>query len=179
MKNHIMVDLETLSTAPSAVILSIGAVKMDLENLTLGPEFYALVDPVDQPGTIDAATVLWWLEASAEARAALKALTPVYLPIALINFSGFVSPVHAPEDVAVWGNGAAFDNVILRDAYRRCRQREPWTYRGDYCYRTMFRNFGADLPAGSASGVRHNALDDARLQATNLIEIFRRLRNGR
>jgi hypothetical protein len=45
---HVMLDLETLSSGPRAAILSIGAVRFDLEKLELGDELYVVLDPEDQ-----------------------------------------------------------------------------------------------------------------------------------
>mgnify|MGYP006408929027 CR=1 FL=1 len=69
---HIMIDLETMGTRPDAPIISIGAVAFDAN----GPldSFYAGVNlgsSVNSGAKIDASTVLWWMQQSDEARAAL------------------------------------------------------------------------------------------------------------
>jgi 3' exoribonuclease, RNase T-like len=173
--SHIMLDLETLDSAPTAAIVSIGAVKMDLEKFELGEEFYQIIKPSNQWGlTIGADTVLWWLQQAPEAqvmfRAPAEQVTDLYP--ALKAFSAWAGEVQG-----VWGNGATFDNVILRNAYLATGLKAPWSYRQDFCYRTMYRNFPGDQ-SYAPQGVKHNALDDARNQAAALVEIFRKLKGG-
>jgi hypothetical protein len=72
----------------------------------------------------------------------------------------------------IWGNGAAFDNVILRSLYESFGQRAPWSYSQDRCYRTFKSLPGAPNPETKAIyGVEHNALDDAIGQALHMKEV--------
>ena len=78
--SRIMVDLETLGTAPGSVILSIGAVRFDVEKGLLD-EFYVNIDVESSQRlglTIDGDTVMWWLKQSDAARA--KCRTPFNIP---------------------------------------------------------------------------------------------------
>ncbi|MCZ8725115.1 3'-5' exoribonuclease, partial [Escherichia albertii] len=65
----------------------------------------------------------------------------------------------------VWGNGATFDNVILRGAYERAGQICPWAYWNDHDVRTIVtlgRSIGFDPKMDMPfDGERHNALADA------------------
>src|SRR5688572_9943106 len=66
---HVMVDIETLGSAPGSVILSIGAVWFGDDGL--GSEFYRTVDIFDsllRGLTIDAATVAWWRDQGVRAQ---------------------------------------------------------------------------------------------------------------
>lgn len=157
----VMVDLETMGAGPSAAIVAIGAVD------SLGREFYRTVDlasSVTAGGVIDPSTVMWWMGQSDEARAALTSPGAVHIVQALTEFSAWVADLGA--DVRVWGNGAAFDNVILGGAYDRSGLPRPWAFWNDRCYRTI-----KSLRPGikmSRTGTHHNALDDARSQADHL-----------
>ena len=71
----------------------------------------------------------------------------------------------------MWGNGAAFDNVILAVAYKRAWLPVPWSYKNDRCYRTVAAL--APEVARPEVGERHNAADDAEAQARHLIEVLR------
>lgn len=178
---HVMVDLETLDSAPTAAIVSIGAVVMDLDKFTLGEEFYSVVDPASSQGlglTIGADTVRWWLQQSPEALAMFRSVAQKVdtLPVSLQRFTCWARENEfLKEDLAIWGNGATFDNVILRNAYKACGLKAPWSYRHDFCYRTMYRNFPSSEKYVK-EGVAHNALDDARSQARALVEIMSRLK---
>lgn len=177
--NDIMVDLETLDNAPTAVILSIGAVRMDLEKFELGEEFYQIVNPVGQGElTIGADTVRWWLQQSLEAQSIFRvpAEQVKSLRASLRYFAdwlkgtGFIS-----EEPVIWGNGATFDNMILRNAYAAMQQAYPVKYWNDRCYRTM-KSLFPQQECELRIGMKHNALDDARYQAENLIRIMKKLK---
>ena len=160
--SHIMIDLETMSTKPNAAIVAIGAVEFSKEGL--GREFYVTVtlSSNEEYGRhVSASTIMWWLEQSNEAR---KELTnaKVGLQEALELFSVFVRSV---KPTGVWGNGAGFDNVVLREAYSAVftENSEPWPFYADRCYRTI-RNL-TDHRAVKFDGEKHNALSDAKHQA--------------
>jgi len=165
MKN-VMVDLETLGNGSNAVIISIGAVEFDKTGL--GREFYMRVDPqscVDAGLKMDVSTVMWWMQQSDAARSAFKGPGAFPLDVALGEFAAWY-----PKDACLWGNGATFDNVILGNAYKALSGAQPWAYWADRCYRTL-KSLRPDIKMARA-GVHHNALDDAKDQATHAIDIL-------
>lgn len=167
----IMLDLETLGNGPLAAIRAIGAVSFDLQGIDNDCVFYVKVDLescIAAGMQMDPATVLWWLGQGDEARAEMIRDKGLPLAEALDYFDAFV----AGRAVRVWGNGAAFDNVILASAYRLLGRPAPWKFYNDRCYRTVkAMNPDVKLPR---SGTHHNALDDAKSQAAHLIEMLRR-----
>lgn len=166
---HVMADLETLGTGSNAVIISIGAVEFDPETQTLGRTFYEVVDPqscVDVGMEMDCSTVMWWMKQSDEARKAFER-NGTTISSVLFNFGDWY-----PKDACLWGNGATFDNVIVKNAYSACRLKSPVPYWADRCYRTM-KNIYKDVAADSTTGTAHNALDDAVYQAIHLMKICR------
>jgi exodeoxyribonuclease VIII len=173
-----MLDLETMGNGPNAAIVSLGAVRFCLRKLELLDEFYEVISLASSQslgGTIDASTVMWWLQQASEAQQALYAsnLTPPRtLPEVLQKFTAWVGGNR--NEVAVWGNGATFDNVILHSAYKACGHREPWTYKNDLCFRTLRRLFPTHY---TPQGVKHNALDDARNQAQTVLKVVDMLRH--
>lgn len=168
---HVMLDLETMGTRPNAPIIAIGAVTFDTN--AVHDEFYAninLSSAVNDSGAVlDPKTVMWWMQQSDEARAAL-CVGGEELLTALYKFRDWLKHRHI-ELAGVWGNGANFDNVILSEAYRRMDLTPPWSFRVDRCYRTMKEMY--PQIAMERSGVHHNALDDAKSQALHLIKIWR------
>lgn len=165
----VMVDLETLSTRSNAVILSIGAYEFDLKTGELGRKFYVLVDPqscVDKGMVIDVSTIMWWMEQNDEARAEFKKQR---YPIedCLAAFSEWYK-----KGAQLWGNGATFDNVILKNAYLACGMKEPWLYSADRCYRTLKAKY-PNIEADAFVGARHNALADAKYQALHALKIHK------
>jgi len=177
MTPHIVLDLETVSLAPNAAIVAVGAVEVLLEEGVLGREFYL---PVDRGSSerfglhVDPDTVAWWEAQSEVARDALKCGRP--LDYALDMFTDFCRRVegNGTEKLEMWGNGAAFDNVVLRSAYDAADICAPWGFRKDRCYRTL----RALLPHVEFQnvGTHHNALDDAKAQGLHLIKLMRELK---
>jgi len=168
----VMIDLETMGNGPNAAIVAIGAVEFDIQAGTVGERFYMVADlesAVECGGVIDASTVMWWLKQSDEARAALDAPSE-HIAVVLHQFAGWMENRGARDDVRVWGNGAAFDNVILASAYRRNLAQQPWMHWNDRCYRTI----KAQHPGVKIEryGTHHNAVDDAESQARHLIAML-------
>lgn len=156
---HVMVDLETLGVGYRALIVSIGAVEFVPGSPETGREFYAVIDTENaqrEGMRIDASAVMWWLEQSDEARAALQK-DPHPLTHVLVDLATWL-----PKGVRVWGNGSNFDNRILREAYDLIQMRCPWHYRDDRDMRTYMD--GRERHAVTRGGTHHNALDDAIFQ---------------
>lgn len=163
----VMLDLETMGRGPDAPIIAIGAVQFDVER-GIGETFYRTVDlrsSVEAGAAIDPDTVLWWMRQSDAARAAFREAGEPILA-ALDAFRDWL-----PASPRIWGNGAAFDNVILAGAYRRAGRVVPWEFWHDRCYRTVAA-LHPDMRRAQ-TGTHHNALDDALSQAMHLVEILR------
>lgn len=171
---HVMNDIETLGTGNDALILSIGAVKFNA--LGVFDSFHMAIDVDDAQChgmTITAGTVLWWMgEDKADARRALLSLDRRPLHTVLAEYQRWYGEKSQPT----WGNGATFDNVIMRSAFRAIGEDAPWQFWHDRCYRTMKDLPGA--PKMKRTGVHHSALDDARSQADHLLEIWHQLGIG-
>lgn len=175
MKTRIMLDLETLGTAPGSAILAIGAVKFTGGQIT--GEFYKRVNlrSCTEAGlTIDPDTVLWWLKQSDEARLEIATRQEQAGTLAhILDLFSLWTSEHTddPVDMELWGNGASFDNVLLAEAWRAVHGVEPaWAHRKSMCYRTV-KNLYPDVPM-PRTGTHHNALDDARSQAMHLMAMI-------
>lgn len=121
--NNLMIDLESMGKKPNAPIVSIGAVFFDPQSGELGQEFYTAVNlesAMEQGAVPDGDTILWWLRQSSEARSAICVDDAMPISSALSELSHFINR-HSdnPKYLKVWGNGATFDNVILRAHMRR------------------------------------------------------------
>ncbi len=168
---HLMIDLETMGTNTNAPIVVIGAVFFDPQTGEIGPVFYiviSLTDAMNTGAVPDGGTIEWWLKQSSEARAAILT-DQVKLKDALSQFRKFINEYSDEKFVQVWGNGATFDNAILRTSYERLDIPCPWRYHNDRDVRTIVElGKTIDFDARTVipfEGVRHNALDDARHQA--------------
>lgn len=173
---NIMVDLETMGTQHNAAIVSIGAVVFDKDK-GLGEEFYtavALQSCARYGLTVTPNTIMWWLKQGQEARDAITADTAVDIKAALEAFTEFARR-QGEEGAVIWGNGATFDNVILRSAYEQTQLPAPWKFWNDRCYRTL-KGLYPEVKLPDRGGVHHNALDDAKYQAECAIKILRSIK---
>lgn len=171
-KNHVMIDLETLGTAPNSVILSIGAVSFDASGIR--DEFYCVVNTdscLDHGLVIEPRTLEWW---SAQDEEAAKVLSEAMhgglaLPIAL----NALASAFDWENTLVWCNGLAFDLPMLDTAYRACGSMVPWAYYNTRDYRTL--RYELDSATRNRLDVEpkiaHHALEDAKAQALTLSAI--------
>ncbi|HCO6393302.1 TPA: 3'-5' exoribonuclease [Escherichia coli] len=176
--DHLMIDLETMGKNPDAPIISIGAIFFDPQTGDMGPEFSKTIDLETAGGVIDRDTIKWWLKQSCEAQSAIMT-DEIPLDDALLQLREFIDENSGEFFVQVWGNGANFDNTILRRSYERQGIPCPWRYYNDRDVRTIVELGKAiDFDARTAipfEGERHNALDDARYQAKYVSAIWQKL----
>lgn len=175
MMNNIMCDLETLSSNMNAIIISIGLVYFDFCKKQLGEELYieislpALEEQLSLGRTFSLETMSWWCQQSDGARKVwrkqegIEKLNNREAINALNNF-------FEEDNVCLWGNGATFDNVILRSYLNSFGENARWHYSKDMCYRTMKNLFG-NKAKFNRIGEHHNALDDAKSQAQHLLDM--------
>lgn len=172
MSEHVMVDIETLGRTEKAVILSIGATKFNPNDLgEVISKFYVTVSPqscVDIGMTMDVSTIMWWMHPDrsvARDQLITEAGSRLDIHSALEGFAIW----YGPNSLPTWGNGATFDNVILKNTYALARMELPWTFRDDRCFRTL-KNL---VPKQEEFffGTHHNALDDAMYQTQMLQRI--------
>lgn len=168
---HMQIDLETLDTTPTAVVLSVGVALFN----PYAPEgtptgHYWVVDTADQLAqgrTTSQATLDWWQGQSPEARQVLTA--PDRTPAREV-MEGVALIVNSDEIEHVWANGPDFDCVILRSLFDTYGL--EWPFWKNRCHRTMKQ---LRLPEGvvlpERAGTHHNALDDAIHQARVLTTI--------
>lgn len=184
---HVMVDLETMGRKHNAPIVAIGAVVFDPATGSIGESFYKVVcleSSVNWGAVIDPSTVIWWLKQSSEARSAIVNDDAIPLQDALLQFREFVSDNVAggSKKAQVWGNGASFDNSILRSSYDCIAEDYPWEYWNDRDVRTMVE-LGQAISFDPKTtipfeGSRHNALADAIHQARYVSAVWQRIIAG-
>jgi hypothetical protein len=182
---HIMVDLETLDTAHTAVVLSIGAVAFEcgvdqVIDRELDPTnfLYAELEIRDQQRarrTLSTQTVTWWMQQGEDARSLFARGRTRFEPAAaLTSFNSLVQlNVTADDGPLIWGNGSDFDNQVLLSLMEAYRIKPAWPYRNNRCYRTL-KGLLPDIEL-ERTGTHHNALDDAITQARHLQKIVRAL----
>lgn len=173
---HLMLDLETLSTEPNARILSVGLVEVH------GPEAESKYWEVGSLRVEDAihfhvsqSTVAWWSEQHGGPaflhRCHVEGESPevVAKEVAVV-----LASMVTASNVRLWSQGN-FDWPILANFLKVYGYEVPWAYWEVLDLRTL----RAVLPdAGSAlppNPHKHHALEDARYQAAVLREILKEL----
>lgn len=168
---NVMIDLETLGTHSDSVILSIGAVKFDLNSDRLDDQaFHAMIsiDSCQAAGrTISEATLMWWFNQSLEAQtifAGPKESLEAALEELTVWFDG--------DSRKVWSKGADFDLPMLCDAYHHFGWDAPWKFFNTRCVRT-YQNLPCAKGISVANALKHDALQDAIAQ-TRLVQAIQR-----
>ena len=178
--NHIMLDLETMGNTSNSVIVSIAAVPFNLESNEVSAHcFYELVDfqsCLDVGLTVNASTVLWWMQQNDDARKELyKPKNPAEsIHKALNDLYSFFREFN--KDVQVWGNGARFDLGLLEDAYRACNYHEmPWDFRKERDVRTLVSLAPQIKETTPFKGTEHHPIDDCIHQINYCCAIYNHL----
>lgn len=171
---HIMIDLETLGTVSDACILSIGAVRFDLNSQAIDDRgFYASVSidsNLELKRRIQEDTLIWWLK-QGEAAQGVFHESKQTLPTALVELSDWMGD----SESQVWSNGADFDLPMLAHAFTQCAIEIPWKFWNSNCFRTYKKLPGAKQIRAVDTGVKHNALSDAYQQAQTAQMIHHKL----
>jgi hypothetical protein len=169
MRNTLMIDIETLSTDPKAVVTEIGAAGYDKSgSKMLYSERIELKSQLERGRVIDPYTIEWWMGQSDEARSSFKE-HKVDTKRALEEFLVEVVTRCDLDDLVVLGNGANFDITIMESLLKDFKLNIPWKFWNIRCYRTI-KNMYPEIKM-DRSGVHHKAVDDANSQLDHLMKI--------
>lgn len=167
-----MFDLETLDTKPSAVILSLGAVKFDPRQKGIDPNADRLSLRIDIDSqtplgrTVSDDTIEWWSKQSKEAQeAAFSDVGRVSIENAVEQFHKFVW-----NSERIWSQGS-FDVNIMEHLYTAMNKPYAWQYWQVRDSRTLF-----DFVDGTLDRTKHHdAVEDAIAQAEAVQRALRKI----
>ena len=170
---HGMIDLETLSTNPNAVILTVGGVKFDPFTRTepsQGMYFRVDVDSQTELGRdVMQDTMDWWGRQDPEVmEEALGDRDRISLHAMVKTINKWCVGV----DV-FWCQGPLFDYAILQNFYMQIGQPVPWNYWQIRDSRTLFSLVPKDNNE-KRTGL-HNALEDCYFQAKKVQRVYNQL----
>ena len=171
MKNTLMIDLETLSTTPKAVVVSIGCAGYDREGKALTfHKKLELQSQINKGREISESTLKWWMGQTDDARKEfIGPVTPTGM--ALADLLGDLTFNFALEELIVFGNGANFDITIIEDLLTTYGYATPWKFTNVRCYRTLkYLVPGAKLVR---EGTHHTSASDSASQLKHLEEIVK------
>jgi hypothetical protein len=168
----VMLDIETLSTRPESVILTLGAVKFDpwADEVDTEAGLYLRID-VDEQLQLDRhvqqETVDWWGKQPEDVRdEALGEHERTNLNDTIDQLNRFLV-----GSTNIWCQGPAFDIVILENLYRQLVRPTPWQFWQIRDSRTLFGVHGDPREKGRTGA--HNALIDCYYQARAVQEIYK------
>lgn len=181
---HLMIDIETLGTAPDTVILTVAAQAFDpMGTGYYESSYYARVDFESQANrSIEDGTLSWWANQNSAAKDEAFAEDG---RIALSDVLDELGKLIWQSSV-IWANGPTFDMTILENAYKSHNKPLPWQYYKVRDARTVF-NLKPELTVinskikvvepGSPTHrqATHHALDDCRRQIDLLQETLKQL----
>lgn len=196
---HFMVDIETLSTAVNAVVLSVGAVEFDPITGEIGRKFYYELDLSEQKQRhISSDTVQWWFKQCLENQKSIDLLVKENkwkkgvefvlhrLKDFIWGFESFLAGTEKRNEgykkIALWACDPDFDLAILANLYEEHNLPVPWKYsepKSVRTVRTLTQVAGIKITTEEAN---HNALDDCIRQAkevTALLSTLHRLDENR
>ena len=169
---HAMIDLETLSTNPNAVILTIGAVKFDpYTQMKPYDDLYFRVDVDSQTQMgrhVMQDTLDWWGQQPKEISE--EALSDQDR-IGLQDMVKAINKWCVGVDV-FWCQGPLFDYAILQNIYTQLGHPQPWNYWQIRDSRTLFSLVPKDTTKRDG---HHNALQDCIYQAKKVQNVYRQL----
>ena len=172
MAIHGMIDLETLSTRPNAVILSLGAIKFDpyTQAEPYDPLYFKVdVDTQTAMGRhVMQDTLDWWATQPEHIREeALGESDRMDLDYTIKAINKWAVGVEV-----FWCQGPLFDYAILQNLYAQLNRPCPWQYWAIRDSRTLFSLYKeTDVIKLDA----HNALADCDYQAKKVQRYYKQL----
>ncbi len=174
---HLMLDLESMGNEGNGALVSLAAVEFDINTGETGLEFYTKIDlesSIKAGLTLNADTIMWWLQQSESARASLYADKGMSLSQALFEFAKFLELLDLGS-LQLWGNSPRFDMTLLESAYKAVGKKIPWKFRNERCVRTLVSFFPELKKSIPFEGVPHHPIDDCKHQIKYCTAIHKRI----
>lgn len=176
----LMIDLETLSSAPTACIVQIGAVPFNRASGEFGAPFGIRVEPDPRRFDVSASTIRWWMQQSDDARKRVFAPETTDIDVALrLLCEDYAHTFGDDAPKGVWALPASFDLPILENAFSICGMKAPWPYYTPRCCRTLFDLAGIEREGRCKPEdlglTSHDAVSDCIAQIKTVVMAFDRL----
>lgn len=166
--DHAMIDLETLDNKPTAIPLTLGAVKFNPYKGIVHSKFYRRWSLKSASGfglTMSPETLTWWMSQSVLAQREAFGGSDDFRQ-AVHEFSGWYVGCKC-----IWGHGSIFDVSIMDNVHRALKISSPYDFRDVRDTRTLY-DLG-DTKVDRAVGTHHVAVDDAVQQAIAVCYAYR------
>ena len=164
-----MIDIETLSTAPNALVLSVGMVSFDETNIF--DKMYIKNRISTATGDVSRDTAIWWMKQSDEARKAIVESQKGVIEMPEYNLVQELRDTLCTYSVkTIWSQGSfdqnIIENLMLRNGVDKMQLPEYYKWRDLRTVRKLLH-----IKNEVKAKVLHNALEDATAQVKTLQEI--------
>lgn len=163
---HMMIDLETLSTHPNAMVLSVGACVFN-QGRVAEWRHWVLDRSKQHRRRIDVSSVEWWMGQGDQAKAAVFNIADEDLINPYQMRNELVGLATQYNVVKWWAHSPSFDMITLNSLLNE----EVFPFRDWLDTRTIMWASGTKMTRDG--GTAHNAADDAIRQAQYLIDLFK------
>lgn len=169
--SDVMIDLETFSTCPECIITTLGAVSFDLFEFDVREKLYIRLDTKEQEDlnrVKSKDTMDWWDTQTDEAK------SEVFCTENRISINETLDQLDkfCQDARRIWSHGSIFDIVILENLYKQMNRFPRWKFWQIRDTRTIF---DLDKEEYKPILIKHNALNDAIVQAQHVQKVYRNL----
>ena len=180
MTPNLMIDLETLSTSPRAVVTQLGWALFDPDATSEGVVrsgcYHLDVESQIKNGLdMDWSTIEWWLKQDRAAQDLM--VNPPSRRMLASEALGLMEQQFPRGIEGVWSHGATFDVVIVENLYRKAGRKPPWAHHDIRDTRTLFWLTGKERLVCSKNALKHSAEHDAVAQAITVQRAVKIMRN--
>lgn len=176
----VMIDMETVSNAENAGILSLAFLPFNRygEDVDIEP-FYKVIDLAScyMAGMNMVSCQEWWMKQDPKAISAIVNAPKKENISAVINEAfGYLSALAEQYELIIWSRGTDYDFPKLEWCLRKFVEKPtPYEYYNKRDVRTWVKETALDESQFEFEGVKHNALDDCRHQVKLLQASFNQL----
>lgn len=161
----VMIDIETMGTRSTSMIVQIGACYFDRATGEIGEKFKVNIHHNDDKFTVDWDTISWWMSQSDMARSSIIHGESCDMALAVVKLKAFLQ-----NATYVWSH-ATFDIPIILNAFSKCNEKFPVHYTKCRDIRTLVdiknNNQKSTIPR---AGTYHDALDDCLYQVAYCVD---------
>ena len=164
--SNIMIDIETLSTSPNALVLSVGMVLFD--EINMFDKIHIKNRISTATGDVSKETAIWWMKQSDEARKAITEHQKGVIEMPEYNLVQELRDILCTSSVkTIWSQGSfdqnIIENLMLRNGVDKQHLPKYYMWRD---LRTIRKLLHVENEAKAE--VAHNALEDAVAQVKTL-----------
>lgn len=163
--NHIMLDIETMSTQPNAAVFEVAMRKFDPATGAVSPTSF-LWQFVPTTGDIDPQTVLWWTQQDR------RLLEKDCMTTEAQAVADIYQTLEEFQECLLWAKPASFDCVILEQLLMRNRLKMPIRY---WQWRDVRTIVALAQPMPNKPTTTHQALQDIDDQIAELLWAWKEL----